>query len=239
MGRKLRIAAISSLAVLVVLVAALWGAYQSVRRVRPFYQEALKLDEDALARGSRELESRATALYSDTQQAGRWQAVFTDEQINGWLAVQLANSHADQLPDNVREPRMAITPEAVTLGFRTTVGGTETVVTVDAAPYLTDSGAVAVRLMSVHAGTFPLPVLQVADEIANACQGLSLPVRWTRHEGQPVAVIDIHSDSAKDSPRIAIDTIELTDGSLLVAGKTEVEASTAPLAEAQDPPPVE
>lgn len=238
MARKLRIAAFSSLALLVVLVALLWSAYQAVRRVRPFYQQALQLDEVVLERGSRELESRATALYSDTQQAGRWQAIFTAEQINGWLAVQLAQNHADQLPDNVREPRVAISPEAITLGFRTEVGGTDTVVTVDATPFLTESGAIAVRLVSVHAGTLPLPVLQVADEIATACQGLSLPVRWTRHEGQPVAVIDVQGEAATGGQQIAVETIELGEGSLYVEGHTLVDKPAVPLAEAQESSPV-
>jgi len=237
MARKLRIAAVCSVALLIVLVAALWAAYQAVRRVRPFYQQALQLDAQELKRGSREMESRAAALYSDTQQPGRWQAVFTDEQINGWLSVQLAQSHADQLPEGVREPRVAISPEAVTLGFRTSLGGTETVVTVDAAAFVTDSGAIAVRLASVHAGTLPLPVLQVADEIATACQGLSLPVRWTRLEGQPVAMIDVQGNASADGRQIVIDSIELGEGSLYVEGHTQAQAPVAPLAEIQESAP--
>lgn len=225
MARKIRIVALSSLALLVVLVAALWGAYRAVRRVRPFYEQALQIDEEALERGSRELESRATALYSDTQQPGRWQAIFTAEQINGWLAVELARND-DQLPDNVREPRVAITPDAMTLGFRTDLGGTETVVTVDTAPLVTEAGDVAVHLKSVHAGALPLPALQIADEIATACQALSLPVRWTRLEGQPVAVITVHDESAGDKRQIAIDTIELGEGTLFVAGQTIVNSPT-------------
>lgn len=235
MARKLRIAAICSVALLAVLVSALWAAYQAVRRVRPFYEQALKLDEDTLEQGSRELESRATALYSDTQQPGRWQAVFTADQINGWLTVQLAESHGGELPENVAAPRVAITPEAVTLGFLTAMGGTQTVVTVDAAPFVTDTGDVAVHLKAVHAGTLPLPVLQVADELAKACQGFSLPVRWTRYEGQPVAVISIQGDAEPGEPQIAIDTIELGDGSLFVEGHTRIQEASDPLAEVQEP----
>lgn len=233
MGRKFRIAAICSLTLLAALVVALWAMYGAVRRVRPFYQQALTLDADALEHGSRELESRATALYSDSQQPGAWQAVFTAEQINGWLAMRLTEHDEDQLPHNVHEPRVAIAPDAMTLGFRTELGGTETVVSVDAAPLLTESGAIAVRLVSVQAGELPLPVLQVADEIATACQGLSLPVRWTRHEGRPVAMIDIPQDESPGARRIVIDTVELGEGELLVAGHTEGQPA-APLADVQD-----
>ena len=141
------------------------------------------------------MESRATALYSDARQAGQWNAVFTVDQINGWLATQLTEKHAGQLPDGIRDPRVAISPNVLTLGFRTSPGGIETVASVDASVFLTEDGAVAIRLMSVRAGALPLPVMQVADELAAACRELSLPVRWTQEAGQPVAVVELHERS--------------------------------------------
>ena len=70
-----------------------------------------------LERGSRELESRATALYSDARQVGQWQALFTAEQINGWLATQLVQNASGELPANIRDPRIAIASDVLTLGF--------------------------------------------------------------------------------------------------------------------------
>ena len=92
MARKVRIAAIGTLVVAALLLAGLGGAYYAARQVRPFYEQALKIEPAVLEQGSRELESRATALYSDVKQVGRWQALFTTEQINGWLATQLAEN---------------------------------------------------------------------------------------------------------------------------------------------------
>jgi hypothetical protein len=228
MARKLRIAAICLLALAAVVALALWGAYRAVQRVRPFYQQALALDPQVLEDGSRELESRATALYNDTQKIGQWQALFTSDEINGWLAVQLVESHAGQLPENVRDPRVAIAPGVLTLGFRTEQGGIETVVSVDASVLVTESGAIAVRLMSVRAGMLPLPVMQVADEIAAACRGLSLPVRWTQQDGRPVAIVEIHEDTSDNGRRLLVDSIELGDGELYVAGRTEDGSAASP-----------
>jgi hypothetical protein len=219
MARKLRFAAIGSLVATALLVALLGGAYYAAQQVRPFYEQALRIEPEVLQRGSRELESRATALYSDAQQTGRWQALFTAEQINGWLATQLAqNSEGTDsaLPRNIRDPRVAIARDVLTLGFRTSSGGVETVISVDASASLTDNGAVAVRLISVRAGALPLPVLQLADELASACQKLKLPVRWTRQDGKPVALVEIQS-----SEPVYVDAIQLDDGQLYVAGHTE------------------
>jgi hypothetical protein len=216
MARKVRIAAIGTLVVLAALIGVLGGAYYAARQVRPFYTQALTIEPAVLEQGSRELESRATALYSDVQQAGRWQAVFTTDQINGWLATQLAANTKDGLPENVREPRVAIARDVLTLGFRTSSGGVETVISVDAAAKVTEQGAVAIQLIAVRAGNLPLPVLQLADELADACQKLRLPIRWTRQDSKPVALVEIH---AKEP--VFVDAIQLDEGQLYVAGHTE------------------
>jgi hypothetical protein len=229
---RIRIAAIGSL-VAAALIVVIAGAYYAARQVRPFYEQALRIEPEVLQRGSRELESRATALYSDAKQQGQWQALFTAEQINGWLATQLAANKESRLPKNFRDPRVAIAPNLLTLGFRTTSGGVDMVVTVDASVFLTEEGAVGIHLKSVRAGALPLPVMQLADELATACQKMSLPVRWTQQEGKPVALVELHSDPSADKRQFYIDAIELGESELYVAGHTETGASSR-----RSPPPL-
>jgi hypothetical protein len=226
MARRIRIAALGSLAAGASLMIALGGVYYAAQQVRPFYERALRVEPEALQRGRRELESRATALYSDARQLGKWQAIFTADQINGWLATQLADKQGRELPANFRDPRVAIAPGLLTLGFRTKSRGVDTVISVDAAVSLTDDGAVAIRLMSVRAGALPLPVLPLADELATACKNLSLPVRWTQQDGLPVAVVEIRSDDSTEKRQFHIDAIELGESELYLAGRTEI-ATTA------------
>jgi hypothetical protein len=230
MARRIRIAALGSVAACAVLLLVLSGAYYATRQVQPFYEKALLIEPEVLQRGSRELESRATALYSDARQRGQWRALFTAEQINGWLATQLAE-HQDETESkaDVRDPRVAIAPDKLTLGFRTTSGGVDTVVSVGAAVFLTDEGAVAIRLMSVRAGALPIPVLPLADDIARACKNLELPVRWTQQDGLPVAMVEVQSDLSTEKRQFFIDSIELGDGELYVAGHTEIGTSAARL----------
>jgi hypothetical protein len=221
MRRNVRIAAVCTLIVVSLVAMVLGSAYYAARQVRPFYRQALQIEPEALERGSRELESRATALYSDARQLGQWQALFTAEQINGWLATQLAANQQSALPTNIRDPRVAIEPERLTLGFRTFSGGVDTVVSVDAGVELTEEGAVAIQFFSVRAGALPLPVMQLADEIAAACQDLKLPVRWTQQDGRPVAIVELHTDAGDSKREFFIDSIELGKNELYVAGHTE------------------
>jgi hypothetical protein len=220
MARKLRIAALCASIPVVALLALLAGAYVAARQVRPFYQQALQVEPAMLVQGGRELESRATALYSDARQNGEWKALFTEEQINGWLATQLANYHSDSLPANVRDPRVAIEPDVLKIGFCTTFSGVKTVVSVDASVFLTNDSEVAIRLIAVQAGALSLPVMQAADDLADACQRLRLPVRWTQEAGEPIAVIDLNCVAKSDKCELNIDSIELGDNELYIAGHT-------------------
>jgi hypothetical protein len=225
MKRRLRIVACATVALACVAAGAVIVAYLATRQVRPFYEQALQIAPEDLEQGRRELESRATALYTDARQAGKWQALFTDDQINGWLAVQIADTAERGLPNSIRAPRIAIVPDLVTLGFTTKRGGVETVIAVDAAVFLTDDGDVAIYLRRVRAGALPLPLMMVAEEIAAACRELELPVRWAQQDGAPVAMIRVRGDEGAGGRQWWIDAIELNQGELYVAGHTEVTAA--------------
>ncbi len=235
MTHKYRIAAIGTLVIVALIAALIGGAYYATQRVAPYYEQALRIEPQVLEEGRRELESRATALYSDVKQVGRWQALFTAEQINGWLATQLRPEKGAKLPPNIHDPRVAITPETLTLGFRTKSSGVETVISVDASVLLTEEGHIGVRFLSVRAGSLPLPVMQLADELADACQRLKLPVRWTQEKNQPIAIVHLANDSAANDREFFVDTIELRENEMYVAGHTEAgkrrERATTPVAE--------
>ena len=166
-----------------------------------------------LRRGGRELESRATALYSDAKQVGRWQALFTAEQINGWLATQLAENAGGELP-KISRSSCRDCSRFTDARFRTSSGGVETVISVDAAvPHRTRLDRHSVDLR--RAGALPLPVLQLAEELAAACKKLNAPVQWTRQDGKPVALVEIHAREP-----MYVDDIQLDNNQLYVAGHT-------------------
>src|SRR5512146_2317099 len=90
------------LATLVLL--ALGGIYSAARHVPGFYHDALQADPAARQRQSDELLENAAALASSVGQEGRWHALFTAEQINGWLAVDVAKNFPELVPQGVADP---------------------------------------------------------------------------------------------------------------------------------------
>ncbi|MBL9122751.1 MAG: hypothetical protein JNG90_03905, partial [Planctomycetaceae bacterium] len=73
-----------------------------------FYRTALDADPTRLARGSNELLEEASSLLTDLGRQGEWRSLFTAEQINGWLAVDVPKNHASLFPPDLSEPRVAL-----------------------------------------------------------------------------------------------------------------------------------
>src|SRR3990170_8889082 len=128
MRRPVRIALVVLMIGALVVVLALAATHRALTTVDPFYAKALDVKPETLEKSGQELESRATALYNDAQYQERWSSVISADQINGWLAVKLAEQHSDALPPTVRNPRVAIAPGVILLGFEMERAGVEMVV---------------------------------------------------------------------------------------------------------------
>ena len=110
------IVAIAALAV--ILGGGALAIYRATHATPKFYEQALARDPASQKQASEEFLQQATALASDVEQNDRWQIVFTAEQINGWLAVDVPENLPDVIPKEVRDPRVAISPGEATLACR-------------------------------------------------------------------------------------------------------------------------
>jgi uncharacterized protein YpmS len=221
MRKRLQLTVIALLAVVLCAGIALLLTYRSLKHVPPFYNQALAANSVKQEIASEELGSRATALYNDVRLRQKWEALFTDDQINGFLAVDLPEKHPRLLPKDVREPRVAITPEHVTLGFQVEASGVTTVFSVEADVYLSEPNVIALHLQGARAGKLPLPLQKVLDHISVAAQRLKIPLRWAQADGDPVALLTIEPTSPQGKHRMQLETLELHDGEVYVAGSSQ------------------
>jgi len=229
MSRGIR--TVAALVGMVLVTTALLGGYvfQAVRQVHPFYQAALDIDHQTLANASQEMESRVAALYSDLQQQTKWQAVFSDTEVNGWLAVTLGEKYTDLLPEGVVSPRIAFTAGEVVAGFRYQDDHWDTVISVRAEAFLADADLLAVRLRGAHAGALPIPLSKIVKYVTTAAREQGWALRWTQQEGDPVALLPLEGVLSTASERRRLEVIELHDGELFLSGKT-IAAAEAELA---------
>lgn len=202
----------------VAAVLALAGIYSAWRHVPRFYIEALSVDDQIDA--SNELIRHASALASDARRTGSWKGVFTVEQINAWLAVDMPRNHPDLLPYDMHEPRVAMDEDRVRLAFRYGQGPLSTVCTATIGVCTIDTNTVALRIERVRGGRVPLPMGQILNMLSSGARKAKVPLEWRRVGGDPVAILRwLPLDEGTTT--LVLDNVEVTSNELFVAGMTQ------------------
>ena len=221
MRKRLLIATFLLLGLLVALAAAAFALYQASQHVPEFYQQALQTDRNLEQAASDQMLQRATALASDTQKEGQWHAVFTAEQINGWLAVDMLRNYPDLLPRSLSNPRVAVGSEQLEIACRYTRGKWTSVLSLAVDAYLAEPNVVALRIRGARAGNLPLPLDTVLRRISEEANRRNFHVSWSQAEGDPVVEITLAPPRDAEDKDVRIETLRLGEGEIRLAGSTE------------------
>lgn len=220
MRKWLLIAGILLCAVFVVICGGLFVAYRASQQVPEWYVAKLEADPVKLEDASDELLQQATALASDIKEEGQWQAVFTAEQINGWLAVDLVKNHRDLLPESVSDPRVQIEPGEMTLACKFQRGDVASVLALSVDAYVAEPNVVALRIRKARAGLLPLPLENALEQVSQTASQADLQIQWRQADGDPVALISIPPARDENNKLVQIETIRLGEGEVYLSGST-------------------
>jgi hypothetical protein len=218
LSRAVKIAVLATISLLLVAGIALLLLYQAARSVPEFYEQAVSVDPAAQDECRDEFVTRASALASDLHNEGRWQSLFTADQINAWLALELSTNYPHLLPPELKDPRISITSQGATIGCRYQSGELDTVVSVAIEAFLHSPHVVAVRIRHARAGAIPVPLGQILDGISHAARELGLRLEWRKLQGDPVALITLPRIPGGRHDSLRLESIELRPNELFVAG---------------------
>ena len=221
MRKKLIIAGVVIGGLLLLGAIVLFAIYQGTKVEPEWYREAVALDPVAAREASDEMLQKTTTLINDVKKEGQWEALFTQAQVNGWLAVDLVENHPDALPRDVSDPRVAIRPEQVMLSCRFQYGDLKRVVTLTVEPSVQEPNVFAVRICKARVGVVPLPLDEILDAISQAVRKTDCRLEWRQAEGDPVAVITIPPPHTDDDKLIQVETLRLGDGEVYLSGRTQ------------------
>jgi hypothetical protein len=218
MRKMLKIAAISAAVGLMVVGVSLFSIYEASQLVPEFYHEAISRDPAEQQDARDQFVARATSLASDLHRTGAWQSLFTEDQINGWLALELSANYPDVLPGELREPRISIREKEATIACRYETDEMAAVLSLTVDAYVQDSNTLALRIRRARAGALPVPLAQVLDAISQAARQLELRLEWRKTQGDPVALISFPQPTTSRSEALWLQAIELRHGELFVSG---------------------
>lgn len=201
--------------------------FRAAQSVPEFYEQAIEFDlpprEQAFA--SEQVEHEVLELHNEVRTEESWDATFSDQQVNAWLALDLPEKFPGALPPEISQPRVRFEKDHFHAGATYQIDDMKLVVSVSGDLYMTDQpNEVALRLRSVRAGMIPLPLKRVLGMVTQAANQAGLVLRWTKQDGDPVALLQLPPDQQQiDGRRVQLDTLELRENSLFIAGRTVAE----------------
>jgi hypothetical protein len=225
MSKKLRIYLIAGVCGAAVLGALAGTIYWACQHGPAFYRQALAQDRASAKQGSDALLREAAALASHLRRPGQWHALFTAEQINGWLAYDVRQNHPQLFPPSISEPRVAIENNRTQIAFTWRKAGWSAVVSLETEIYLRQINVVAVRICRARAGILPLPLASLLNDLMAAGQEIGLQIDQEQIEGDPLLVVTLpwadEAGSPHPSEHLSLDSLEVNEGEIYVAGHTQ------------------
>ena len=184
-----------------------------------FYREALEIDTAVAEKQSDLMLQRATALLSAVKKENHWEALFTAQQINGWLAVDMVKNHPQTLSPDFSDPRVTIEGGRIIIACRSCQAGVSSVLSLTIEPYVPQPNMLLMRIVKARAGLLPLPLGGVLDQLSQVAHDMHLHLEWRHVKGDPVAMLSF--PPADDDRPVRIEKLRLGNGEIYVAGSTE------------------
>jgi hypothetical protein len=176
-----------------------------------------KQDSDALLH-------QAAALAGDLRRPGQWHALFTAQEINGWLACDVPHNHPQLFPAHATEPRVAIENNKAQVAFTWHKAGFSAVISLEAEIYLREINVVAVRIFHARVGLLPLPLAGLLADVTTAGREAGLQIDQQQIEGDPVLLVTIPCSDSQNKSRpadqLCLDSLEVSEGEIYLAGHT-------------------
>ena len=158
-------------------------------------------------------------LRNDITNERDWQAVFTDQEVNAWLAEDLITHFADQIPAAVHEPRVAFGPDRITLAFQLDRGPIRTVIWVVAQARIPEDNVLALTFEKIRAGVIPISAERLIGPITDQARDHGLDVRWSREDDLPVATIRFNPDHGRSD--IVLERLSVRQGQIRLSGRSD------------------
>ena len=103
MKRKIKIILLLTVFLILAFITAAGIAYRATLLVPEEYARVVEISADEAETLSQQALKKATALASDIQNVKRWETLFSESEINGWLAGDFVNNHRDAIPRSLKD----------------------------------------------------------------------------------------------------------------------------------------
>ncbi len=187
-------------------------------RAPDFYLEKVQIDPAEASQMSDQLLQKTTALATQVQRPGRWFQVFTEDEINAWLAVDLPKNHRDLLPPELSDPRVKLEPDTVRIAVKARHGLLSGILTIDIHVQSPEDNTVFLSFRRVSLGALPLPFRPMIERLKNFAAHAGWEMREMQKDGVPTFVIRIPPIPDEKGQIRELTWLRIADGRVELSG---------------------
>ena len=184
-----------------------------------FYRAVRTLPHAQSAAKAKHFVANSMQLRNDISNERDWQAVFTDQEVNAWLAEDLVTHFADQIPAEIHEPRISFEHDRITFAFGFDRGPIRSVIWVVARISVPEDNVLALSLEKVRAGMIPISVDRIIGPLTRGARDRGLDVRWSTDQDPPVALIRYRPDGVRSD--IVLEKLTVRQGQIRFSGRSD------------------
>jgi hypothetical protein len=156
------------------------------------YRRLLTLPNSELDKWGDEFETLALQLSNQVRRPGPWSVEFSENQLNGWLAVDLPNKFSTSIPSGTSNLRVRLVDRQLTMYLHFRAAGLTFPVALTTTVANTDQpNEVALTLERAAAGWLPLSTHWWARILSNALQSSGYPAHWRTTGGRPQVIFQL------------------------------------------------
>jgi hypothetical protein len=216
MSKRVLVVGTTVVAVLAAVPALVW---LSLTHQPQFYRSMVAVPHDQSEANAKRFVSQSLQLRNDIANEPAWEAVFTDAEVNAWLAEDLVKHFADQLPPEVHEPRVMFELDRVTLAFELDQGPVRSVIWVVALPRVPEENVLELTFEKIRAGMLPVPPDKVLDRIVAVARAHGVDVTRQRDGEYPVVTFRYTPHAGRDD--IKLERVQILKGEIHFAGRSD------------------
>ena len=205
--------------ILAIITATPVGVWLSLTYQPSYYRAMMQQSREQRQGRARKFVAQGLQLRNDICNEPTWEAVFSDQEVNAWLAEDLVTHFADHMPPEVHEPRVLFELDRIILAFGLHQRGFDSVITVVARPRVPEGNTVELTLEKIRAGILPVPADSVLDRIVEYARYLGVDVEWMRRDGYPVVLIRYTPNLQRDD--VELEEVQIRTGQLRLAGRSD------------------
>ena len=206
----------SFLGIVVSVPTAIW---LSLTYEPSYYRAMASLPREQREVKAKHFVAQSLQLRNDICNEPNWEAIFSDQEVNAWLAEDLVTHFADQLPPEVHDPRVLFEMDRVVLAFHLNKGGVQSVITVVARPRVPEGNTVELTIEKIRAGILPVPADNVLDRIIDHARYRGVDVQWQRRDGYPVVLLRYTPNLSRED--VELEELEIRSGQIRLAGRSD------------------